>query len=356
MSRIIHIPSSMMTDLPSYNLVVNNKIDAINYSYNNVSLSDQSPYSFTIRKNENQTIDDITIDEQTLNADIVYKTKIYSSYFGKDITVLLIRKRLSLNEQIISLDYYIGAGGNSYHKNVAITIGDNQFNAGSEIKTSLNYLFEDVENFNISSFLPDIDIEKPEIYIDISRLKYNFVDFVFYFPLEAVLSSDQLNKGATVKMFTKTMTSNDIYVSVSGTIYDVDETVVENDGYSLQKNELYQKQTTINDKPIYEYIENDILSKWSNGRQTMSLTCVYGKYYDYNTKEMVLNGTDGKMVEVGDIVIPTKLYTNTKTNVNSEVPIALNSDGSEKQFEVLGSEIEFNNGKLVTHLKLMEVK
>lgn len=352
----IHISSGQMTDVPKYNIMVNNKIPNLQIESNTIS-------------------------------------KVSNKVYSESMSVSFENNRITTNSNI---------GGSYDECNIIVVDGEIYI----QIKTMIDlgqdisrFYFTDLERWNTPvtyvytynnqelTFTSASQFDTGNILL--SNIPYS----------EYSLSDNSLTLLNNFVIFPETKTTNKlgiafgvrglvpdhdgtgrIYISsfkrellnrkISGVTQDKFSkyTIKTNAGdgeYSifLSNNELMQTNASVNGVSLPTYLENDIVSKWVNGRQTMSLTCIYGRYYSYDSStlskdstEVVLNGLDGRMIEVGDIVIPTRLYTNQITNSNYELPIAVDKDGKALEFEVLSSEIEFNNGRLVTHLKLMEVK
>ena len=357
----IHIPSSKMTSLPSYNLIVNNKIasniktvklenndivnveTALSYSYNNItSVYGDCLYEFKIQKDKlyDTTATDVGADELTYNS---------------DNSAIIIRKRISLTDSVVSLNWQSLASGSSsisriyvYTNTESIWYQIPELNVEDRIRFS---------NVNLSTYQPSTWTEIG-VAIDVTTLKYNFVDIIVYIPLSKLASSTE------TEFFYKFMNNTEGYGSYEtlNYVFNVENINVEGSVSAFESSELIQTQTVVNQTPIYKYLTDNIIEHFKNGRQTMSVSCIYSKYYSYDesknnkdSEQVVLNGTDGKIIEVGDIVVPTKYVINDDTFVAYEEPIAINYDGSHKEFLVTSSEVGYNNGELVINLEMVEV-
>ena len=107
------------------------------------------------------------------------------------------------------------------------------------------------------------------------------------------------------------------------------------------------------------YIPNGLSGRYSltkdlyqNGKETSTITCMFGDYYDYlnsTNKEIAIDNSTGKMMfEVGDKVIPMI------SNISGEdTPMSSNADGTPKIFEVLGIECQYE-GQPLQILSLQE--
>ena len=107
------------------------------------------------------------------------------------------------------------------------------------------------------------------------------------------------------------------------------------------------------------YIPNGLSGRYSltkdlyqNGKETSTITCMFGDYYDYlnsTNKEIAIDNSTGKMMfEVGDKVVPMI------SNISGEdTPMSSNADGTPKIFEVLGIECQYE-GQPLQILSLQE--
>lgn len=355
----IHISSGQMTSIPTYNIMLKNKIPNLTVESNTLSKVSNKVYSQSIS---------VSLDSGKITTDSNV-TGSYDDYnilqVGSDVYIQ-IKTMIDLGQDVSRFDF-----SDLEQWNIPVTY---VYTYNNQELTFTSALQSDTGNILLS----DTPYSEYSLSDNALLLCNDFIIFPdtktnnrlgIAFGVKGLIPATY-DPDDTTKVYISSFKRELVNRKISGVTQDKFSryTIQNNSGdgeYNLfmSGNELMQTNSSIDDVSLPTYLANDIVSKWSNGRQTMSLTCIYGKYYSYNatteskdSNEVVLSGTDGKIIEVGDIVVPTRLYTNSITNTNYELPIAVDKDGNALEFEVLSSEIEFNNGRLVTHLKLMEVK
>lgn len=102
--------------------------------------------------------------------------------------------------------------------------------------------------------------------------------------------------------------------------------------YEMSTNEVIQNNTKINGVTVGENLSNHILSEYANGKETATLLCEIGEYYNENGElEISIKDTEKPMVfEIGQSVIP---YV---PSVNGEEPMSRYSNGDPKKFIITG--------------------
>lgn len=88
------------------------------------------------------------------------------------------------------------------------------------------------------------------------------------------------------------------------------------------------------------------------GKETATIRCSIGDYYDYNSKERIIsidNSTSKMSFDIGDQVIPMVYGADGKDR-----PMSTYQDGTSKVFQVLGTKI-FYDGAVWQELSLQEV-
>jgi hypothetical protein len=124
-----------------------------------------------------------------------------------------------------------------------------------------------------------------------------------------------------------------------------------NKPHSLSGNELMQDSAKVGNTPLTEYLANNVLTQYKNGKETATLLCSISDYYDYDTNEKMIDITssDKMSFKLHDQVIPMVYGADGKDR-----PMSLYRDGTPKVFQVLGSKI-FYDGAVWQELSLQEV-
>ena len=110
----------------------------------------------------------------------------------------------------------------------------------------------------------------------------------------------------------------------------------------IQRKNLYGiKLGTTDRREDYSYkLINEVYSRYKNGKETATLLCEVGKYYDLEGNLVVdaesEDETISPLLKKYDIVIP---YVMT---ANGEKPLSVDADGFAKQFEIIGVNISYN--------------
>lgn len=129
-----------------------------------------------------------------------------------------------------------------------------------------------------------------------------------------------------------------------------------NPKYNIDSNELLQTTTTINSKKLSQYIYEQIKNEWSNGKETATLKCSIGEYYDENDNLVISTKNDDSskdlpmLFNIGDLVIPYKPVADNKI-----VPMSLYKDGTPKVFKITQVRPYFD-GACWQEITIQEVK
>lgn len=106
------------------------------------------------------------------------------------------------------------------------------------------------------------------------------------------------------------------------------------EGYTNHKlvhNELLQKNTLVGGQGIGENNSKSIISKWKNGKETISLKVQYGEYYDEQSN-LILSTKENDIrmsFEIGDIILPLK-----PTAAGIDVPYSKYLNGEAKRYRI----------------------
>lgn len=120
------------------------------------------------------------------------------------------------------------------------------------------------------------------------------------------------------------------------TVAKYDEEAIVNNISKLPTNELIQggnyyimSNTNYSDKFIAE-----VYDRYKNGKETATLLCLVGKYYDLEGNLVVDADNEDEsippLLKKYDLVVP---YIHTS---NGEVPLSTDKDGNAKQFQIIG--------------------
>lgn len=100
-------------------------------------------------------------------------------------------------------------------------------------------------------------------------------------------------------------------------------------------------------RPIGDYIANNIIENYKNGKKRISIQVGYGDYYYANGTPYGGENGKKKLLEVGDIVQPMQWKN------NQDIPFAIKKDGSPMIFEITSAELD-TNGAPKLFLELLE--
>ena len=118
---------------------------------------------------------------------------------------------------------------------------------------------------------------------------------------------------------------------------------------SLQSNELIQTTTKNGTKKISEYLANNIIHSYKNGKETAIIRCSINDYYneDNSIAKSITDTTKDMTFRMYDSVIPMI------PSPNGDIPMSKHKDGTSKIFKVLGTKL-INNGAVWQELTLQE--
>lgn len=122
--------------------------------------------------------------------------------------------------------------------------------------------------------------------------------------------------------------------------------------FSVSSNELIQEGNIVYDVNALEYMYNNLIRQYENGKETAEILCSISDYYDTDGNKVIdSQGSNiSKMVfDIGDEVIPMVL-----NEYRQEQPMSKYKDGTDKIFRVVSSEI-FYDGAVWQKINLQEV-
>lgn len=102
--------------------------------------------------------------------------------------------------------------------------------------------------------------------------------------------------------------------------------------YEIASNELLQEKTTIYGNPVFDYLSDQIIKRYKNGKELVELLCSIDDYYDESGKKVIsMDGETDKMhFDIGDEILPRVFGADGK-----EYPLSRYMDGSPKKFRVV---------------------
>lgn len=119
--------------------------------------------------------------------------------------------------------------------------------------------------------------------------------------------------------------------------------------FSLDGNELLQDSATTNGKLTTQHLAENILAQYKNGKETATLLCDIGEYYEENgTKVIGIEMQDRMSFHEHDLVIPYVFGADGKDR-----PMSKYSNGEPKVFEVVAVK-RFFDGAVWQELSLLE--
>ena len=119
--------------------------------------------------------------------------------------------------------------------------------------------------------------------------------------------------------------------------------------FSLDGNELLQDSATTNGKLTTQHLADNILAQYQNGKETATLLCDIGEYYEEDgTKKIGIEIQDRMSFHEHDLVIPYVFGADGKDR-----PMSKYSNGEPKVFEVVSVK-RFFDGAVWQELSLLE--
>ena len=119
--------------------------------------------------------------------------------------------------------------------------------------------------------------------------------------------------------------------------------------FSIDGNELLQDSATTNGILTSEFLANNILAQYQNGRETATLLCSISDYYDEQGNKVIGIDQDKMSFQNHDLVIPYVFGADLK-----DKPMSRYSSGKPKVFEVVSTR-KFFDGAVWQELNLLEV-
>ena len=237
------------------------------------------------------------------------------------------------------------------------------------------------ENVQGQSYTQTVNIEEKVNSSLIDNLSTAFIysdDEYFYIDLKLFCAYKRISMGGYTPPKVGGTPTNNVSVSLSGNVEVYDPVSVEltfkgnKIGIALKNETVYINGET--QKKVYGAYGNELmqtsnywkptaektiqkefsktLSSYAKGKETATIRCSIGDYYDYDSGEKVISVdslTERMCFRIYDQVIPM-VYN----NLGQDEPMSKLKDGSPKVFQVLGRRI-FYNGAVWQELYLQEV-
>lgn len=208
-----------------------------------------------------------------------------------------------------------------------IGISVTETNNGYEItyKVLAGYEIDEMSGYNRS-------VDTSDLYVPISGFRREFVPTEISFNINGVrLALDITENVATIADFGNS-SSNKMML--------------------YEGNELISSAMGFGSSPIYNYYRS-IYENYNNGKETATIKCALGNYYDFDTGELCIQ-TDGNddipsTFKFLDQVIPMRyavqrriLPDGTTEFYRENVPLSTYASGNPKKFQVLGVQFDYS--------------
>lgn len=283
----------------------------------------------------------------------------------------------SIVENTYKENYYLTGTENlqsiqdSYYSNSNYYTSKNGSSANMAVK---------FENFGISLayFLTRDDINDEPSAKEIARIDISQTDLSQKFDISydetdedySITAKFVPNFKVLQSILDETLSYNDVWMVVNGAVTEFvlesveiqlneqiikleeeTETVKKGENASAysytEENEFLQESNEFNLSSSKNKNAEDIISNWQNGKETLSIRCSIGDYYDANENKVISPEYQEKMLfDIYDEVLPCY---NTPYG---DAPLSI-LDGKPKKFLVLGSKINFD-GAVWQELTLQE--
>ena len=314
MSAII-IPSKNIYKIDNQK-VVKNKINQVNYSYDEMN-SATKEISFTY---------DIWNEENGINP---------------NLTTISSGLNLFIETEIVVEDFMVdNVGFYLFYPNTEWTDRNGETHYGISYRQESIYYKEIDRKLNDNDdLLLSGDLRFLVYKETVSRYKTILTCYIY--------------AGITGGTFKGYHTSASVYVSYN-TIERKEVSENNNGQFALPKNEWMQYQTIAQSSDgnfhIYEYHSSKIISQYKNGKETATVLCSISDYYDENGEKVISErgGTINQKFSMYDVVVPMKY-----SKIGEEIPISRYQNGKRKEFYVVGIKLIYD-GAVWQELTLQE--
>lgn len=174
-----------------------------------------------------------------------------------------------------------------------------------------------------------------------AKLSYNAEKNSFNFDVANELLSTDNVKGVLVKFSNRYLMYE--VITIEGTYYSRDDVLIERGSSTkgneieLPTNELMQVGSMVDTSELGDFLVTSVLNRYGAGKEVYELKCSIAEYYDTD-QMLAISPTDvlyHAMFKKHDIVEPY-IFTS-----EGEVPLSVKSDGTPKQFEIIGIDYSY---------------
>ena len=133
--------------------------------------------------------------------------------------------------------------------------------------------------------------------------------------------------------------------------YDVKSTITvgnSKSAYSLPSNDLFTNTATVSNQKLGDYVAEQIIAEYENGKEMATLLCSISNYYDEFGNQAKFDDGENMTFQIYDVVVPF-VYD----YMGRDVPMSLSKNGNAKTFVVVGIEL-FYDGAVWQRLTLQE--
>lgn len=303
------IPASEILQTPNVNILNDNVIKDVNYSYNKTAKQKQVVGTIKIINSIKQTDSNNNVSYINVFSNDNYNKYIYNvtdETTTESPNEIYYRKKFNIDFDLSN--YHLLSNVINFQNPNANYVTKVQFvdkESGTPVGNT-TYIETQIEFDNLYA---NIYFTAEVQYIDVNKVTI----------LGNLLVESQIKTPSDKLDVLQTAFPMDFSVDVVADILTTENVSVDNNSQvDLQANELIQDGTKIDNTQISQYIANNIKQYYKNGKATIGLVCNYKGDNEY---------------KVGDLVIPMK--SNTE-------PILLDNDGDGKVFEVTSNEITYD--------------
>lgn len=305
MAKIIH--ASQMLETPQINILNDNVIDSVNYSYNNITFNTASDYSFIRRtiapytSNEKFTI----YEDNSINTNFsgTMQSANYTTFYRMKDSIkqwfIIIPFTASIPSELKSIDKIPLNVGVVFVK----TMNDSSYNSYYELVINDEYIGSDYSGDKCYLIPDNIEVSTISDYVSTTNTNYTSYIKINTFTnqeMSGYYVKFLIGYGSTAYDDTLSSLSANLELQMRN-VFKLNETtqINNNSQVSLESNELITQDTKVDGIQISEYIANDIKSHYENGKATISMQVI----------------DDGTEYDVNDIIQPmkTRLETVTET-------------------------------------------
>lgn len=313
--QVVKISQHQLISQPSYNLIVNNELNNVQYQEksNKYSISPTIAKTYYLRNSDNE------FDVTQINDTAQLLTIGSSTYICFFVT------QNSTSNQICRYGTFSYESSGIYPFQTLFE--DKTGTEGGKIVGIVTNTTDTMETFDFSTMSGECTL--------LEKLSNPFDSYTFAIKIRKPTSIENPSK-LSIWIYSQCVDvsiGNQKSLTSSSKVYDEPE------------NELMATTTTIDGISIFDYMAENIISDYKNGIKTMDIEMFCSNmYYDYDNS-LAKNWSNGEILERGDIVVIKD--SNDKNMFN-------NADGSEITWEVVSVQFNYSGMPKLT-VKLMEI-